>query len=82
MYLLIFLLIIIIVIIYFRKSENFATSPGTLLQLAAKGPQDIYLTGLPYIDPHTYLDPLFYSTTRPINYRPIYYPPYWRRPLY
>lgn len=31
----------------FDLIERAATSPGTLLQLVAKGPQDVYLTGYP-----------------------------------
>tara|TARA_R100001163_G_scaffold65729_1_gene64317 strand:+ start:7772 stop:8047 length:276 start_codon:yes stop_codon:yes gene_type:complete len=44
------LAILIFLIVFYDVNllvEPFATSPGTLLQLIAKGPQDVYLTGYP-----------------------------------
>ena len=39
------LIVILIVLITFK--ESFSSSPGALMQLVAKGAQDIYLTGGP-----------------------------------
>ena len=60
--------------------ETFATSPGTLLQLVAKGPQDAYLTGYPsYFNEYVY-DPVPASKFRKDlhykNYHP-YHPTGW-----
>lgn len=41
------IVIIILLFLVYNSIENFATSPGTMIQLAAKGPQDIALTGFP-----------------------------------
>jgi hypothetical protein len=40
------LFIFILILIILKAKENFGSaSPGTLMQLVAKGAQDIYLTG-------------------------------------
>lgn len=42
----IFLFLLLLLLIYIKSQENFAAaSPGSLIQLVAKGAQDIYLTG-------------------------------------
>jgi len=46
-----FLLMVILISVLWVGTtikESFGTSPGTLLQLVAKGPQDLYLTGPSY----------------------------------
>lgn len=49
------ILVVIAILIYIliftdiQLIEDFGTSPGTLVQLYAKGPQDLYLTGPPSI---------------------------------
>jgi len=49
------ILVVIAILIYIliftdiQLIEDFGTSPGTLVQLYAKGPQDYYLTGSPSI---------------------------------
>ncbi len=40
----VFLVVVVVWFFLFCK-ETMATSPGTLIQLSAKGPQDYYLTG-------------------------------------
>ena len=42
-----FALIIVLFLVGCMKEHFAATSPGTLLQLRARGPQDTYLTGYP-----------------------------------
>ena len=42
----ILLFILLLLLIYIKSQEKFAaTSPGTVIQLVAKGTQDVYLTG-------------------------------------
>ena len=51
-------ILLFLVMFDYLDVESFATSPGTLLQLAAKGPQDCYLTGCPrygYYHPPLYI---------------------------
>ena len=56
------ILIYIIIFTDIQLIEDFGTSPGTLVQLYAKGPQDLYLTGPPSIGTLDY------------NYNYNYYP--------
>lgn len=86
-------LIVVVLILY--ASEGFqmfgggSTSPGTLLQLVAKGPQDVYLTGYPtggygrYPGPYTqygYPSRYYYGRRSPyLGYG--YVDPYWIGPL-
>ena len=63
---------IVIVLIFLglllSSKENFAaTSPGTLTQLVAKGPQDSYLTSF---DPYRY--PYYYGSRRRYPYYGYY----------
>lgn len=48
-----FIILILLILIFsqfiFDATEQFATSPGTMFQLLAKGRQDQYLTGLPEV---------------------------------
>ena len=54
---LVIVFIALVVFWYIRKNlkEGAATSPGTLMQLVAKGPQDAFLTGLPYGSQQAYM---------------------------
>jgi hypothetical protein len=57
-------LILIILFCCFDRNEHFgATSPGTLIQLTAKGPQDLYLTG-----PSRYMHPYYLHPGMPFWY--------------
>lgn len=58
------LVVIMTVTLGSQYTESFATSPGTLLQLKAKGLQDSYLTGLPRY---------------PFDYLPYYWGMNWTR---
>ena len=61
------LLIIILLALSYKVIEQWgATSPGTLLQLNAKGSQDYYLTGPPQYPYYPYFD-------RANFYRPMFY---------
>ena len=88
------LIILFVVVIYSLTSgiEGFATSPGTLIQLAAKGAQDSYLTGIPRY-PYEWQGHItglpFYNWRGPFwKSNPYYfysrYPPTWigGRPIY
>ena len=56
----ILLFILILFLIFNRNREHFATtSPGTLIQLRAKGIQDQHLTGWPYIGRLSYASPFY-----------------------
>jgi len=48
-----FIILILLILIFtqfiYDATEQFSTSPGTMLQLVAKGIQDQYLTGLPEV---------------------------------
>lgn len=61
-----------------------ATSPGTLLQLVAKGPQDVYLTGFPTggYGRWDYPHPAYGYPTRYYHGRssPYLGSPYWGNP--
>jgi hypothetical protein len=62
--------IILLAILYLSKiQENNGT--GALVQLAAKGPQDLYLTGTNSLYP-------YYYPSNPYYY-PMYYPYYSRK---
>lgn len=65
--------------------DKFATSPGTLIQLAAKGPQDLYLSGpsgyYKYYWPYYQGYYGYYGHSFPSYGRKRYfvYPPWYRR---
>jgi len=70
------LAIIFLIILFgdFDLIEKFATSPGTLLQLVAKGPQDVYLTGYPSSSFPPFKDYTFDNLSRTKN--DLYYRKY------
>lgn len=90
------LVVVLLLVTTGSKTEQFATSPGTILQLMAKGVQDAYLTGLPRYSfdysPYYYnrswtrrVPYYFYSRAPPtyIGGRPIYGRPFYTdRPIY
>jgi hypothetical protein len=57
--------------IYYKRKETFASSAGAFLQLYAKGPQDIYLTGNESLNHYWYQYNPYY---RPVPYNRTLYP--------
>lgn len=96
----ILLFLTLLAFIYGQATETFqlsqlgggATSPGTLLQLVAKGPQDFYLTGVPDqgfygyggygysgpISPHYFRNPYGYHYPYSAGYGGYRRPGWWR----
>jgi hypothetical protein len=82
------ILIYILIFTDIQLMEDFGTSPGTMIQLYAKGPQDQYLTGPPSVDTlaydydYPYLYPNRYTFDRVAlpSYYQYRYSPYRRSP--
>lgn len=74
---LILLVILTLIIVNNQPLIEHATSPGTLLQLVAKGPQDLYLTGPPVAP----WDRYYYRRFHPYRFGGYYeednFPFYW-----
>ena len=64
-YVIISIILLLIILILYRYKEN---NSGALIQLAAKGPQDYYLTGMDSLYPYYYY-PYYYP-----YYSRFYYP--------
>lgn len=78
-----FVLFIIIILVYLFRDRIDTFSAGTLTQLYAKGPQDLYLTGG---DTYKYIPPYFtgfeWIWNNPTRLSSAYYPLYGIYPYY